>query len=129
MNMSITFKDLRIFQIAENLNHEIEKIIETLPPSERFRLKDQILRSSRSISANIAEGYAKKAYQADLVKHLRYALGSSDETQSHIQLITKSKLIEDEKLTGLMRQYKNLSVRIVNFINTIQKTNHSQAIR
>lgn len=127
--MSITFKDLRIFQIAENLSHEIGKVAERLPFSERYKLKDQILRSSRSISANIAEGYGKKVYQADLVRHLRYALGSSDETQVHLQLISETRLIDNPKLQNLLRQYKNLSVRIVNFINTIQKTSHSRAIR
>lgn len=127
--MSITFKDLRIFQIAENLNHEIEKVAERLPFSERYKLKDQILRSSRSISANIAEGYGKKVYQADLVRHLRYALGSSDETQVHLQLIVDADLIKGNLLKELLKQYKNLSVRIVNFINKIQKTSHSRAIR
>ena len=119
--MSITYKDLRIFKIATELNSTIEYLVKSIPESEKYRLKDQILRSSRSISANIAEGYGKKVYQNELIKHLRYAIGSSDETQVHLNLLIEQKLVDKSLYLNLASDYKNLSVRILNFINTIQK--------
>ena len=44
-------------------------------------MTDQIVRSSRSISANIAEGFGKRIYENEFKKHLVYSMGSLEETK------------------------------------------------
>lgn len=124
-----SFEDLRVYQIARELNLVIEELVKKLPFDEKYKLKDQILRSSRSIVANIAEGHGKRVFRGDFVRHLRYALGSSDETQVHLKQIIILRRVDPRRILDLIKCYKNLSVRIVNFINIIQKTSHSQTIR
>ena len=54
------------------------------PPEEKYSLTDQIRRSSRSVQANIAEGWGKRVYINHLKKHLVDANGSLEETKSWV---------------------------------------------
>ena len=62
MTTSEGFRDLRVYQLAFDLAMEIFRLSKSFPQEERFSLTDQIRRSSRSVAANIAEGYRKKQY-------------------------------------------------------------------
>jgi four helix bundle protein len=52
------------------------------PKEEVYSLTSQISRSSRSISANIAEGWAKRTYESVFKQHLVHSLGSCAETEN-----------------------------------------------
>ena len=120
--MSQTYEDLKVYKIALKLSNDIERLVKILPASERFRHVDQILRSSRSVVANIAEGFGRKKFKKDFIRFLTYSVSSSDETQVHLRLIFNGRLIKREKYLSLKRGYKDLSIRLVNYINSI-KTN------
>ena len=51
----LSFKDLRVYQRAFELQQEIFELAKRFPPEERYALTDQIRRASRSIGANLAE--------------------------------------------------------------------------
>ena len=53
-----------------------------LPRIEQFALADQLRRASKSICANLTEGFAKQSHSAaEYRRYLVTAMGSSDETQ------------------------------------------------
>jgi four helix bundle protein len=54
------FRDLRVYQLAYQLAMEIFEETKRFPKDERYSLSDQIRRSSRSVAANIAEGFRKR---------------------------------------------------------------------
>jgi len=56
------FRDLKVYQLAYKLAMEIFVESKSFPKDERYSLTDQIRRSSRSVVANIAEGYRKRQY-------------------------------------------------------------------
>ncbi len=74
-------KSLRVFQLAYKLAMEIFEISRTYPREECYSLTDQIRRSSRSVSANIAEGYRKRQYPNAFASKLADADGEGAETQ------------------------------------------------
>ncbi len=113
------FSELRIYKLSIKLAEEIHKLANDYPNNWKINEFNQVLRSSSSISANIAEGYAKKIYQKELIRFLNIALGSSDETQSHIILLYKKKYIGKMDYEHFLNQYKNLSIKILNFIRKI----------
>jgi four helix bundle protein len=51
----LSFRDLRVYKLAFELQQEIFGISKRFPVEERYALTDQVRRSSRSIGANIAE--------------------------------------------------------------------------
>jgi len=57
-----SFRDLRVYQAAFDLQQEIYTISKTFPKEEMFSLTDQIRRSSRAIGANLAEAWQKRRY-------------------------------------------------------------------
>ena len=50
-------RDLKVFQLAYSLAMEIFHLSKTFPREETYSLTDQIRRSSRSVVANLAEGF------------------------------------------------------------------------
>lgn len=75
-----SFEDLDVFQKAYTISLTIHRVSLTFPPIEQYALGNQIRKASKSICANIAEGYGKqKNSPAEFKRFLLIALGSSDE--------------------------------------------------
>jgi four helix bundle protein len=76
----VSFEDLEVFQRAYRLSLEIHRHSLTFPPIEQRVLADQMRRASKSICANVAEGYGRqKRSKAEFKRFLQMAIGSSDE--------------------------------------------------
>jgi len=87
------FEDLNCYKEARVLRIEVARFAKALPKIEEYRLKDQIIRASRSVTANIAEGYGRHHHQEN-IQFCRIARGSLTETKEHIN-------------TGLDEEYLN----------------------
>ena len=75
-----SFEDLDVFERAYALSIEVHRLSLTFPDTEKHVLGDQVRRASRSICANIAEGFGKqRASSAEFKRFLRMAIGSADE--------------------------------------------------
>ncbi len=79
--MAYGHRDLKVYQLAYKLAMEIYETTKTFPKEERYSLTDQIRRSSRSVAANIAEGYRKRRYPKLFVSKMIDADGETTETQ------------------------------------------------
>ncbi len=81
-----TYKDLEVYKRSYSLAIGIKQLTSSFPSDERYLLKDQLNRSTRSIPANIAEGWAKRNYDAIFKRQLIDAIGSCAETEVHLQM-------------------------------------------
>jgi len=70
-------RDLKVYQLAMDIFHASK----SFPKEEKFSLTDQIRRSSRSVAANIAEGFRKRQYSKMFVSKLADSDGEATETQ------------------------------------------------
>jgi four helix bundle protein len=70
MSMLRGHKDLKVYQLAYKLAMDVFHLSSTFPRQEVYSLTDQIRRSSRSVAANIAEGFRKRRYPNMLVSKL-----------------------------------------------------------
>src|SRR5712691_10429673 len=76
----VSFEDLEVFQRAYRISLEIHRESLTFPPIEQRVLGDQLRRASKSICANVAEGYGRqKRSKAEFRRFLQMAIGSCDE--------------------------------------------------
>jgi four helix bundle protein len=75
-----SFRELRAYQAAFELQQRIFKTTRSWPVEERYALTDQVRRSSRSIGANISEAWAKRKYPAHFASKLSDADGELQET-------------------------------------------------
>jgi len=85
--------DLDIYKLSIELSMKIFKLSQSFPNEEKYSLIDQIRRSSRSIPANIREGFAKRKYPDVFILHLNDALGSSEETLTWLEISHQCKYI------------------------------------
>ena len=74
-------RDLKVYQLAYKLAMEIFHLSKHFRREELYSLTDQIRRSSRSVAANIAEGFRKRRYPNMLVSKLTDSDGEATETQ------------------------------------------------
>ena len=81
-----SFEDLEVFQRAYHASLEIHKASLQFPKIEQYAMADQIRRASKSICANIAEGFAKqRRSSAEYRRYLLMAIGSADEMRVWIR--------------------------------------------
>lgn len=99
MNRPIhSFEDLDCWQQCRRLRLFVAKeAVPALPQGERYRLGDQMLRSARSATANIAEGYGRFHY-LDNAKFCSNARGSCHEVLDHLITACDEELISEETL-------------------------------
>jgi len=95
-------QDLIVHQKSFKLAMEIFEISKTFPKEEKYALTDQIRRSSRSVTANIAESYAKRIYQKHFISKLTDSDGENLETQTWLEFAKECKYINEEKYNVLM---------------------------
>ena len=75
-----SFEDLEVFQRAYRISLEVHRRSLDFPRIEQWALADQIRRASKSICANVAEGFAKQGASAgEFKRYLAMATGSADE--------------------------------------------------
>ena len=100
-----SYKDLKVFQLAYDLAMEVFWSAKEFPKEETYSLTDQIRRSSRSICANVVEGWAKRIYENVFKRHLIDSIGSCDETKLWLQFSLDCQYIKNEKYEHLVERY------------------------
>lgn len=81
--MAENFEKLQCWQVCNELKVYIKShVLPSLPKTERFELYSQLLRASRSATANIAEGWGRYHYKEN-IKFLLNARGSVAEILDH----------------------------------------------
>ena len=81
MKLVKTHKDLDVFKLSFDSGMKIFELSKSFPKSETYSLTDQIRRSSRSVSGNIAEAFRKRRYPRYFISKLTDSEGESAETQ------------------------------------------------
>jgi four helix bundle protein len=95
------YKDLDVYNLSYSLAMKIFVLTKDFPKKEIYSLTSQLVRSSRSISSNIVEGWAKRIHKKKFKLHLVDALGSTTETQNWIQFAKDCNYIDENKLESL----------------------------
>jgi four helix bundle protein len=104
------FEDLKVFQRSYALALQLHKITLTFPDYEKFALATQIRRASKSIPANIVEGYAKQSkFPAEFKRFLFIAIGSSEEMKLWLMFCKDLEYINQENYKNFYNEYDEVS--------------------
>ena len=80
------FEELDVFQRAYKLSLEVHRVSLAMPSLEQMALADQLRRASKSICANLAEGFGKQSQsKAEFKRFILMAMGSADEMRVWIR--------------------------------------------
>lgn len=109
-----THKDLRVFQVSFEAGMIIFNLSKSFPKEEMYSLTDQVRRSSRSVSGNIAEAFRKRKYPKSFVSKLTDAEGEAAETQVWIDYALECGYLEKKEHSELFDKYDHIISMIVN---------------
>ena len=114
-------RDLKVHKLAYKLAMEIFDASKAFPSEEKYSLTDQIRRSSRSVVANIAEGFRKRQYPKMFVSKLADADGEATETQVWLDFARDCKYLPVEKCTALKKEYEEVGRMLGSMMSTPEK--------
>lgn len=116
-----SFTDLDVYKECRILRKNVSTLVKThFPSEEKFKLTDQILRSSRSVTASIAEGYGRFHYQEN-IQFCRISRGSLCETFEHLITAFDEKFISAGELKEFKIQIDKCNKVLNGYINYLYK--------
>jgi four helix bundle protein len=112
-----TFRDLQVWQKSMDLAVRVYRTSEKFPKSEMFGLTSQVRRAVVSIPANVAEGKATGGQSYP--HHVKIALGSEAELQTHIELARRLDMLDDEEASQLIEQISVVGRMLTKLLNSL----------
>ncbi|HSD06529.1 four helix bundle protein [Flavobacterium sp.] len=109
------FQDLLAYKKSFELAMSIYHLSKKFPTEEKYSLTDQIRRSSRSVSVNIAEATRKRRYVNHFISKLTDSDAENSETQSWLEYSLACEYIDQENFDTLTS--KSLEVgKLINYM-------------
>lgn len=121
MSRLFSFEELECWKEAVDLRKRISAIVKNFPPEEKYKLNDQLIRASRSVTANIAEGFGRFHYKEN-AKFCRNSRGSLNEIIDHLIVAHEEQYISDKELTELKIKTNKCILILNGYIKYLLKT-------
>ncbi len=108
-----TFEDMEVFKRAYRVSLEVHRISLKFPQIEQYGLADQIRRASKSICANLAEGFGKQSQSsAEFKRYIQIAVGSADEMRVWIRYCFDLGYIEQSQWQAWRDEYQEIAMML-----------------
>jgi len=101
-------EDLRAYKLAMDLVVGVQRLVDRLPKEERYELASQMRRASRSVPANIAEGFAKRQSVKEFKHYMRTAMGSANEMETHLRIAARLGYVAETGVLELIDGYDHI---------------------
>jgi four helix bundle protein len=119
------FKDLDCWKKARELRQKVSLLVKRFPKEEKYMLVSQIIRSTRSITNNISEGYGRYTY-SDTRNFFIQARGSVTETIDHLNIAFDENFINKDELDEFEKDCENVFFLINGYISYLDRQNGSK---
>ena len=101
------FKKLRVWREAHKLTLATIRTCDDVVGSVGSIVRNQLVRATMSVPANIAEGSAKRS-DREFARFVRIALGSATEAENHMILACDLGLIDEKEYNALDKQMQDV---------------------
>lgn len=118
--MATNFEDLEVWKESRKLRKQISLLVKTFPLEEKYRIIDQLIRASRSVTANIAEGHGRYHYQENS-QFCRHSRGSLTEVLDHLICACDEEFITEAQLSDFRQQIEKCLKLLNGYISYLQK--------
>lgn len=106
-------RELQVYQLSFSAGMEIFELTKSFPKQETYSLIDQIRRSSRSVSGNIAEAFRRRLYPNSFVNCLNLSEAEAAETQVWLEYAFSCNYISKEAFETLLDRYDHIVTILV----------------
>lgn len=118
-------EELETWKNARAFRKEMSLVANTFPMDEKYRLKDQLIHASRSIAANIAEGFGRFHHQEN-IQYSRHARGSLFECKEHMLCAFDENYIPKEELEKFEIRFDALLKLLNGYIAYLKRAKQTQ---
>lgn len=115
------YRDLKVYKLAYKLAMEIFQITRSFPKEEKYSLTDQITRSSRSVTANLAEAWKKRRYSKMFISKVIDAAGEAGETEVWLNYSLDCGYITKDKYDYFVDGYDQVNRMLYGMIDKSDK--------
>jgi four helix bundle protein len=109
--------ELDVYKLSVDAAMGIFELTKSFPREEMYSLTDQIRRSSRSVSGQIAEGWRRRKYEPAFVNKLNEAEAEAAESQSWLEYAVKCGYMTRTKGRELHKTYDRVIGKLVSMGN------------
>ncbi|MBM3417108.1 MAG: four helix bundle protein [Bacteroidetes bacterium] len=124
-NNDFGFEQHTVWKKARDFKREVCKDTRAFPPEEKYRLTDQLIRSSRSVNALISEGHGRYTYP-EQINDCIPARDSLSETINHLIDAHDEEYITEEKLQYYKAKGKELERLMNGYIGYLREKRDEQ---
>lgn len=114
------FEELELWKKVRLMKIELFDLVKQFPSEEKFRLIDQIIRSSRSVNTQIAEGHGRRTFP-DRIRFCVIARGSLSETLNHLIDAFDCKYINEQQLQYFRSKITEVEKLLNGYISWLEK--------
>ncbi len=123
--------ELEVHKLSVETAMDIFHASQSWPKEEMYSLIDQVRRSSRAVSALIAEAWRRRKYEAVFVNKLNEAEGEAAETQTWIEYAVKCGYLQRKEGARLFRKCDHTIGKLVKMGNEperwiLRKSRHAR---
>lgn len=109
------FQDLLAYKKSFALAMKIYHVSKFFPKEEKYSLTDQIRRSSRSVSANIAEAYRKRRYPKNFISKLTDSDAENSETQTWLDFALHCNYLDKDSFEDCLKDSEEVG-KLINYM-------------
>lgn len=114
------FEELDVFKRAYRISLEIHQASLLFLQIEQYALADQIRRASKSICANLAEGFGKQSQsKAEFKRFILIGLGSADEVRVWSRYCLDLGYIDTEEWMHWSDEYQQIAKMLQGLIKSL----------
>ena len=116
------FEKLEVFQRAYRISLEVHQASLRFPAIEQRSLADQIRRASKSVCANLAEGFAKQSLsKAEFGRFIMMSVGSSDEMRVWLRYCHDLGYIDRPTWERWRNEYREIAKMLQSLHRTVRR--------
>ena len=118
-----SLEDLEVYSRSYAASLEVHKLSMSFPAYEQYKgLASQLRDSSKSLVANMAEGYAfKNSRPKRFVNHLEISIGSCDETRLWLKYSYDLGYITARKYSELKVEYEEIGKMLWGLLQSVKR--------
>ena len=113
----VNHSDLDVYKAAFELAMQLFELSKSFPKEETYSLTDRVRRSSRSVCANLAEGWRKRRYEAAFIAKLSDSEAEVAATQTWLEFAVRAGYVQMETGRDLHQAYNGVIRTLVGMIN------------
>jgi four helix bundle protein len=111
-------EDLNVYKKAYQVSLEVHKASLQMPAIEQYALADQMRRASKSVCANLAEGFGKQSVsKVEFKRYLLIAMGSADEMRVWINYCKDLGYVSAKQADAWRSEYQGIA-KMLNGLHT-----------